>query len=124
MVALATMVGVTLVAVILAGCGGDSGYGGGSDNGGTPAANEVWMDNLAFNPSTRTVTAGTTVTWINKEPVLHAVTSGEPGAPDGKFASGNLQLNGTYSFTFNQAGTYPYYCAFHLAQMQGTIIVQ
>ena len=32
-----------------------------------PGANEVFIQGMAFNPSTITVTAGTAVTWTNKD---------------------------------------------------------
>lgn len=89
----------------------------------TPAANEVLMQSNTFSPATMTVTAGTTVTWTNKDSYNHTVTSGAPGTPDGKFDSGNIGANGTFSFKFDTKGTYAYYCKIH-SMMIGTIIVQ
>jgi len=95
--------------------------GGGNPGGGsgTPGANEVWMQNTAFNPATRTVMAGTTITWTNKQAMDHNVTSS-----NGAFtASPTMGLGATFSVTFNTAGTYNYSCTFHPG-MTGTIIVQ
>jgi plastocyanin len=94
------------------------GGGGGGGGAGGPGANAVWMQGMAFNPATRTVAAGTTVTWTNKAGVDHNVTS-----DDGTFtSSGTIGPGGTYSFTFTATGTYHYNCTFH-AGMNGTIIV-
>lgn len=92
--------------------------------GSNPPADEVWMQNTNFNPKDKTITVGTTITWINKDSYNHTVTSGTPGNPDGKFSSGTLGLGGTFSHTFNTAGTFNYYCTIHQSMMTGTITVQ
>jgi plastocyanin len=79
-----------------------------------------WYD----TPSVK-IKAGTTVTWINTSSATHTVTSGEPGAPDGKFDSGigtllqphNQGAASTYTFTFKTPGSYPYYCLLHPAMI-------
>lgn len=89
------------------GMGGGGGGGNGGGSGG-PGANQVWMQGYAFNPSSITVTAGTTITWTNKDPVSHTVTS-----DNSLFNSGSIGPNGTFSYTFSTAGTYPYHCSIH-----------
>lgn len=86
---------------------GMSGTGG---TGGTtgPGVNEVFIQGMAFNPSTITVAANTTITWTNKDAVTHTVTS-NPAL----FDSGSIGKNGIYSYTFTTAGTYSYYCKVH-----------
>jgi plastocyanin len=91
--------------------------GTGSTTTSKPGANEVWIQGMAFNPSTLTVTAGTTVKWTNKDGITHTVTSNT-----GVFDSGNINSNGTFSFTFATAGTYPYHCNIH-PSMTATVIV-
>jgi plastocyanin len=116
-----------LGAALMAGCSSDNGYGsnnGGNNGGGNPGPDEVWMQNTAFNPSTITVDAGTTITWTNKDNMTHTATSGTPGNPDGIFNSGNMGQNATFSFTFNTAGTYSYYCMPHSSTMHGTVVAQ
>lgn len=85
-------------------------YGMGNNNGGsgTPGTNEVWIKGMAFNPSTITVAAGTTITWTNKDAVAHTVTSDTD-----LFDSGNMGSNETFSFKFTTAGSYTYYCTIH-----------
>jgi plastocyanin len=73
-----------------------------------PGVNEVFIENMAFNPSTITVAANTTITWTNKDGVIHTVTSDA-----GLFDSKNLGKGGTFSFTFVESGTYAYHCTPH-----------
>lgn len=93
--------------------------GGNNNNGGNggPGANEVFIQGFAYSPSTITVTVNTTITWTNKDAAAHTVTSNS-----GVFTSEALGTNGTYSFKFTTAGTYPYHCAIH-PTMTGTVIV-
>lgn len=85
-----------------------TGSTGGTGGTGGPGTNEVFIQSSAFNPGTITVTAGTTVTWTNKDAVTHTVTS-----TTNLFDSGSLGTNGTFSHTFATAGTYPYFCKIH-----------
>ena len=106
---------------ILSGCGEDD-YSS-NTTGGTPGANEIFIQNMAFSPASKTISVGTTIKWINKDAAPHTVTSGIPGAPTGIFNSNNMGQNAQFSFTFNQAGTFKYFCNIHQS-MTGTITVQ
>lgn len=87
---------------------GMTGGTGGAGGTGGPGANEVFIQGLAFNPASITVAAGTTITWTNKDAITHTVTS------DSKlWDSGSVGPNGTFSFTFATAGTFPYHCNVH-----------
>ena len=83
----------------------------------------VVMDQFQFKASTITVQKGWTVEWINNEVPRHTAT-----ADDDAFNSGTMSQGGTFSFTFNETGTFPYYCRFHGDKggvaMSGSIIVQ
>ncbi len=81
------------------------------------ATASVSMANLAFSPTSLTVARGTTVVWTNNDATTHTVTS-----DTGLFGSGNIAPGGTFSYTFNSAGTYAYHCALH-ANMTGTVVV-
>lgn len=96
----------------------------GTNVSGTPGPNEIWLQNISFNPATITINAGTTITWINKDNTIHTVTGGTPGSPDGRFDSGNIGKGGTFTYTFNTKGTFKYYCKPHSSNMKGTVIVQ
>jgi plastocyanin len=82
----------------------------------------ITISNFAFDPSPLTVKVGTTVTWTNQDSASHNVV-----ADNGAFKSNTLKQGDTFSFTFNQAGTYNYYCSFHGGPnekgMSGQIIV-
>ena len=75
-------------------------------------------DAMLTAPSTLTVPAGTTVTWVNHDAEIHTVTS-----PAGAFASPALETDDTFSFTFNAPGTYDYFCALH-PHMKSTVVVK
>jgi len=80
----------------------------------------VHIDNFTFSPATLTVKAGTRVTWTNRDDEPHTVTS---SSNPRSFASGALDTDGTFAFTFDKPGTYPYYCAIH-PHMTGVIVVK
>ena len=82
-----------------------------------PGANEVFIQGNSFDPGTITVQANTTITWTNKDGVAHTVTSNT-----GLFNSGTINADGTYSYLFSTAGTYPYHCTFH-PSMTATVVV-
>lgn len=90
-----------------------------STSSSSPAANEVWIQGgNIYNPTSRTVSVGTTVKWTNKDAYYtHTVTSNT-----GDFDSGVIAIGGTYSHQFTVAGTYPYHCTIH--SMSGQIVVQ
>lgn len=75
----------------------------------------VTIQDFAFSPSQINVGAGDMVTWTNKDSVPHTVTGDN-------FSSGTLNSGESYSYTFNDAGTFDYKCSFH-PQMTGTITV-
>jgi plastocyanin len=112
---------VILLSVLQTGCSEDE-YSTSNSNA-TPGTNEIFMKNTAFTPVNKTISVGTTLTWKNQDNFAHTVTSGTPGNPSGLFDSGNLGSGGTFSFTFNSAGSFKYFCSIH-SSMTGTITVQ
>jgi plastocyanin len=84
----------------------------------------------AYAPNPLNINVGDRVTWTNKDSTPHTVTSGtggSSGTPDGKFDSSPgfnplMPPQGKFSFTFNEAGNYPYYCGLH-PNMVGTVVV-
>jgi plastocyanin len=76
------------------------------------------MQGDRFQPSTVSVKVGETVTWRNEDGVIHNVTSREPGGP----RSPTIPYQGTYTFTPQRAGTFPYVCTIHPG-MEGTLTV-
>jgi plastocyanin len=94
-----------------------TGTNSGSKSSDGPGTNEVWIQDMAFNPSTILINAGTTIKWTNKDAVTHDVTS-----TTGSFGSGPLNNGETFSHTFSSSGTYTYYCTIH-PSMTGSVTV-
>jgi len=106
------------------GCSSSTSPAGGTQG---PGADQVFMQNTAFSPATRTVAAGTLVTWMNKDGFTHTVTSSSVPAGAATFSSGAVGGGGQFQVTFATAGTYQYYCTIHGspgAGMHGTVVVQ
>ena len=82
----------------------------------------VEMQDFVFAPKTITIAAGTTVNWPNTGQAPHTSTS-----DTGLWDSGQKAAGESFSFTFREAGTFPYYCTLHGAPggvgMAGTVIV-
>ena len=66
---------------------------------------------------------GQTVSWKNDDSAFHSVTSGHYENPDGLFDSGHLDHGGIFSYEFEEAGMYTYYCTLH-PWMAGQIKVE
>lgn len=118
------------VSISLIGCGESTtatdDNGGNNNGGGTtePPPNEVGMGSQTFSPANIEVEVGTTVTWTNGSSVVHTVTSGTDGEHDDKFDSGNLSPGESFSYTFDEAGSYPYFCIPHVnLGMTGSVTV-
>lgn len=62
-----------------------------------------------FGPSTIHIHIGDTITWVWSG--VHSTTSGIPNAPDGKWDSGVQTGPFTFSHTFIEIGTFPYFCS-------------
>ena len=73
------------------------------------------IDGFAFTPPDMTVPVGSTVTWTKNHAANHTVTS-----DTGVFDSGTMAQGAT--FTFTEAGEFPYHCAIH-SSMTATIHV-
>lgn len=78
----------------------------------------VPIQGFVFVTEKVTVSAGSTVTWTNLDPVAHTVTD-----VNGMWDSGLFEQDGTWSKTFDTPGTYTYYCIPH-PMMIGTVEVQ
>ncbi len=78
----------------------------------------ISMDGTAFVPNEVTIKVGETVTWINKDPFPHTVSS-----ISGHFHSQEIGPDQQYRFTPTMAGRFPYVCTLHPG-MNGTLIVQ
>ena len=93
----------------------------------TPA--EFWYD-----PPQLYATIGDTITWYNDDKEGHTVTSGEGsgrfgwmsdnfGTPNGIFDSGRFMPGESWSYKFEESGTFSYYCTIH-PWMEGILIIE
>jgi plastocyanin len=128
---IAKLVSVAVTVGCMFGCGGSGGYSTPPVTAGPtvpPTDNGVLVLNNSFSPASRSVTAGTTVTWT------WATCSGGDGytgqtcvAHDIVFDDGptsGAQDSGSFQRMFATAGTYKYHCSLHgAAVMSGTVTV-
>lgn len=147
-----TMVAIIAMLALLTGCGGggdegvaDQSPATGSDTGESPdtgeppaddaaepagdaaeggdeGGDEVLVQGFRFQPERLEVAAGSTVSWTNEDDIAHTATAGTPEAPSGEF---DVELDGvgaTGTHTFDEAGTYAYFCEVHNS-MLGEIVV-
>ncbi len=77
---------------------------------------DVVIQNFSFSPAVLTIKKGTNVTWVNNDPMPHQIKADN-------FNSDLLSTGQTYSFIFNEVGTFNYICSVH-PTMTGTIIVE
>lgn len=82
-------------------------------------ANAVNISKTNFAPHTLSVAVGTTITWTNKDTVIHTIVS-DTGST---LNSGPVNPGATFTFTFSQAGTFPYHASDN-KELTGTIIVK
>jgi len=84
---------------------------------GCEETNECW------SPADITINAGDTVHWMNLDTAAHTVTGGSPAdGPSGVFDSSLVMVDATYEFTFDDAGSYDYFCMVH-PWMVGSVTV-
>lgn len=77
-----------------------------------------------FQPANLTIDEGDIVTWVNQGSMVHTSTSGTNCNPDGVWDSGSLNSGQSFTFTFNNAGNFPYFCIPHCGiGMTGSISV-
>ena len=131
---------IALCLGVLLACGSsDAGSPGGSLNGPTgppspptgPATVSVSAFDFQFSPSSTQISVGSQVVWTNTGQSVHTVTSDSgqwdsglisaPGSGGDPYGGGG-SAGGSYSRTFNQAGTFTYHCSIH-ANMKGTVTV-
>ena len=76
-----------------------------------------------YTPSKIMINHGNPVTWVNEDSAFHSVTSGYYGQPSELFDSGYLDPEESFTFIFENVGTYDYFCSLH-PWMKGQVIVE
>ena len=99
-------------AIIITSC-----YKSKSSYNSSPTSYKITMKNSVFSPASLTVVAGSNVTWMNDDTVIHTVT-----ATDGSFNSGDIAIGSSYSKTFSTAGTINYSDT-HNTNMTGMLVI-
>jgi len=79
--------------------------------------------NECYLPQDVSINAGDTVIWANTDTAAHTVTSGSPtDGPNGIFDSSLFMAGATFEVTFDDSGSYDYFCMVH-PWMQGNVQV-
>ena len=81
-------------------------------------ATKVAIAGCLFSDTVTYVDPGETVTWTNEDAVPHTVTGAANSWGDDQI----LYRNDKASYTFDDEGVYPYFCAFH-PSMVGAVVV-
>ena len=84
----------------------------------TQSGDTVEIADFEFAPEEITVPAGTTVVFTNQDSAAHTAT-----ADDSSFDTKELGKGDSAEETFDDPGTYSYYCRFHVF-MKGSIVVE
>jgi plastocyanin len=114
----AALMALLALTLALGACGGDDGD---ADAGATatvtsgPRTTEISGNDFE---SPIKVTAGSEVTWVNKDGVAHNVIGDEDS-----FRSETLNEDDTFTYTFSTPGRFEYVCTFHPG-MEGVVEVQ
>lgn len=80
----------------------------------------VTMEQSRYAPDSLEVAPGTEVTFENMDPYAHTVTSAEGSTVE--FDSGELGQDETFTQTFEEAGTYDFFCEIH-PTMRAEVVV-
>lgn len=113
--------------VSLAACGADatgSSSPAGSADASIRAAPDPVVVTIArsrFGDPELRIAAGTTVVWENTDEFAHTVTSTADSAR--VFGSDELGRGDTFAVTFDEPGTFPYFCMIH-PTMRATVVVE
>jgi plastocyanin len=78
---------------------------------------QLAIDNFTFKPDAITVPVGTRIVWVNDDDIPHSIVE-----TMGKFHSPALDTEDKFSFTFDKAGSYEYFCGLH-PHMKGKVVV-
>lgn len=110
--------------VLLGACSSDRGAEPDQQTG---SGSAIAVANIAYTPASLEISVGDTVTWTSEDAgVRHTVTSGlpagdtvpgvnkgAPAKPDGTFDGELADAGSSFTFTFDRAGSYAYFCEVH-----------
>jgi len=84
------------------------------------------LGDKAYDPNPLIAAPNSTVSWHNKDGILHTVTSGlgmEDNSKGKEFDSSIIFSDNTYFHTFLNVGTFPYFCTLHPTMIGKVIII-
>ena len=81
------------------------------------------VEDICYIPPNIVIEKGKSVTWLNEDSSFHSVTSGFYPEPSGLFDSGHLDPYQSYTLSFDEFGTYDYFCTLH-PWMKAQVIVE
>ena len=81
-------------------------------------ATQITIENYRFVPPMIEIPVGTTLTWTNLDIIPHTAT-----ADDESFDSDILSRDDSFSFTFESAGEFSYYCFLHRTMLGSVTVV-
>lgn len=122
--------GILALLILATGC---SSAAGPATSAGGSAGVAVEIRGFQYLPATLEVARGTTVTWTNRDDILHTATGGTTVKKDnfgnfdrtkaGSF-DGTMDAAGkSFTFTFTEPGEYAYFCDRH-PHMTGKVVVK
>jgi amicyanin len=79
---------------------------------------QITIDNFKFAPTPLTVKVGATVTWMNHDDMPHSIVF-----PKLNVRSKAMDTDASFTYKFEQAGTFDYLCGLH-PFMHGKVVVQ
>jgi len=90
-----------------------------------PPANTVWVMDGDFNPAVMTISAGDTITWVNKDESKRKVAADPHPTSTSlpELVSSELEKDDSYSFIFEEAGEW-YYHDYLNPVKKGKIVVE
>ncbi|WP_406657821.1 hypothetical protein V7O62_04470 [Methanolobus sp. ZRKC2] len=77
----------------------------------------IYLDNFSFHPDFVTVSEGDTVKWINNDTAASVIRGSS-------FQSPTLRKGDSYSYTFQNPGTYNYFLISHPWTRSGIVVVE
>jgi plastocyanin len=101
-------------ALVVAGCGG----GGEDEASAVSEDGQVLIADFKYDPEEITVETGQPVTFLNSDVAPHTATADD----EKSFDTGRLEIEDEGELSFDEAGTYGYFCDFH-PFMKGSIEV-
>jgi plastocyanin len=104
--------------IALTGCGDDGSSPATGSEAAAASTNQIDIADFKYMPDAVAVSAGAEVTWTNSDDAPHTAS-----ASDDSFDTGDLDRGDSKTITFDEPGTYAYFCRFH-PFMKATVEVQ